>query len=277
MKYVVLGANGFVGKHLVSHLSKKKDSWDNYNQVIPVTRESFDLLDPLQCKKFIVEESRRGNIDVVIDCAVSFTDKNNFADTLNTLGIFMNFYQLSYHYNMFINLGSGAELDRSTNIEPSLKKEVVDVLPHDSYGFASNIKTRLCLEKNNFKTVRIFNCFGEGEKPTRLFPQLMKAGDEFVVYDNRYFDYICIQDLCTVVEYTARFDWDVTLFDAVYTRKYTIADVAAMFCKIHKPDTKVVVSSIGQNNYIGDGYWVNKHFQVPLKGLEWGLKNYFQA
>lgn len=278
MKYIILGAGGFVGKYLTAHLAKLKDPVSGMNnEVIPLTRKSFDLLDPMQCEKFVVEESRKGKIDVVIDCAVSYTNKDNFYDTLDTLGVFMNFYQLSNYFDTFINLGSGAELDRSTNIEPKLKKEPRNVLPFDSYGFACNIKARLCAEKENFKTIRIFNCFGLNERPTRLFPQLMLAEKKFVVRDNRYFDYICVQDLCTVVEWASKPTWNIDIVDAVYSEKYTVADVAAMFCKIHRPEVKVVIANTNENNYIGDGYWLNKHFQVPLKGLEWGLTNYFKA
>ena len=58
MKVAILGARGFVGRNLTLHLS-------NRHEVIPVTRETLDMLDPIAVRGFLKEHI----FDVVINCA----------------------------------------------------------------------------------------------------------------------------------------------------------------------------------------------------------------
>ena len=145
-KIAVLGANGFVGRSLARFLSQSY-------QVTPVTRDTLDMLDPIAVKIFLYENE----FDVILNCAAKMTDDIKLDDTRNNLGMFMNFYNNSNLFNKFINTGSGAEFDRSSDITNIKESDLFYRMPKDSYGWGQNIKSRLCqrlCNANKFKKYR---------------------------------------------------------------------------------------------------------------------------
>ena len=262
-KIAVLGGNGFVGSKLAQHLAKN-------NTVVPVTRTTIDLLDPQQVAEFLQTEQ----FDVVINAAAVMTDADAVADTRNNLGIFMNFHRNRQYFKKFINLASGAEYDRTTNIEDAEEETIFNCLPKDSYGFGQNIKSRIAAETPGFYNLRIFNCFGKGEIKTRIFPKLLTDTlDGFAISNDRYFDYFCIQDLCTVVEHFVNNNELAYDVNCVYKHKYKISEVAKMFLTVHKIDKEIIIESTSDNNYTGSGERLAE-LELPLIGLVQGLKNY---
>ena len=262
-KIAVIGGNGFVGSNLVSHMAKN-------NEVVSVTRSTIDLLDFDQVENFLKEHQ----FDVVINAAAVMTDADAIADTRNNLGIFMNFHQNRQYFKKFINLASGAEYDRTTNIEDAKEETIFNCLPKDSYGFGQNIKSRIAAETPGFYNLRIFNCFGKGEIKTRIFPKLLTDTlDGFAISNDRYFDYFCIQDLCTVVEHFVNNTELVYDINCVYKNKYKISEVAKMFLTLHKIDKEIIIESASDNNYTGSGTKLAA-LELPLLGLVQGLKNY---
>ena len=262
-KIAVLGAKGFVGSNLVRHLSQ-------HNTVFPVTRATIDLLDADQVAEFLKEQQ----FDIVINAAAVMTDNSAVTDTRNNLGIFMNFYHNRKYFKKFINLASGAEYDRSKNIEDAGEETIANCLPTDSYGFGQNMKSRISAETPGFYNLRIFNCFGKGEPTTRIFPKLLTDTlDGFAISNDRYFDYFCIQDLCTVVEHFVDNTELVYDVNCVYKNKYKISEVAKMFLTLHKIDKEIIIESTSDNNYTGSGTKLAA-LELPLLGLVQGLKNY---
>ena len=176
MRIAVLGARGFVGRSLSGYLL------DNYH-VTPVTRDTVDLLDPIDVARFLQDNM----FDVIVNCAAVMTDDATLHDARNNLGIFMNFYNNRVMFGKFINTASGAEFDRTTNIDCALESDIFKRMPKDSYGWGQNIKARLCAQTDNFYNIRIFNCFGQGELETRLFSRFLKQG-QLEISNDRYFD-----------------------------------------------------------------------------------------
>lgn len=264
MKIAVLGANGFVGSTLAKHLTTD-------NLVIPVTRQSIDLLNSQAVEQYL----KASKFDVVINAAASMTQAESITDIRNNFGIFMNFYSNSSHFGKFINLGSGAEFDRSTNINRVNESDIFHVLPKDSYGLGHNLKSRLCYDKDNFYTLRIFNCFGSGEIPTRIFPRFLnkEKGKLFQIVNDREFDYFSIQDLCTVVEhyvYNNNLPKDV---NCVYEKKYKISQAMKLFCQMQNLPQDICITSTSMNNYTGNDQLL-RSLKLPLSGLNYGFKNY---
>lgn len=258
MKIAVIGANGFVGSNLDKHLSKTY-------QVTPVIRTSVDLLNPVACFDYF----KTHQFDVVINAAAVM---NNVNDTYNNLGLFMNIHNARTTFGKFINLGSGAEFDRTRNIDCASPHDIFKVLPADTYGFGQNVKSRICYETDNFYTIRIFNCFGQGEISTRLFPKYLDSST-FSINNDRYFDYFSIQDLCTVVEHCVNNTWSIKDVNAVYSDKYKISEVLNKFCRLQNLEPKFTVDSTSLNNYTGDSDPLNS-LGITVQGLLHGLKNY---
>jgi nucleoside-diphosphate-sugar epimerase len=262
MKIAVLGANGFVGSNLVSHLLCN-------HLVTMVTRQTVNLLNPAAVKQFLEIQQ----FDIVINAAAIMTDKTVLADTRNNLGIFMNFYNNSHLFKKFINLASGAEYDRATNIDCVDESEIFNRLPADSYGFGQNIKSRLSVEKPGFYNLRIFNCFGPGEIQTRIFPKLLKSKTKFEITDDRYFDYFSIRDLCRVVDSFVTEDHVVYDVNCVYKDKHKISQAAELFAAVKQLKREIIVTSTSENNYTGSH--INLYsLNLRLDGLEKGFKEY---
>jgi GDP-L-fucose synthase len=264
MNVAVLGARGFVGSSLVEHLVKQ-------HIVYPITRNTLDLLDPMVVREYL----EKNKFDAVINAAAVMTNDKLLHDTRNNLGIYMNFYNNSSLFGKFINLASGAEYDRSKDINSITEDAIFRRMPLDSYGFGQNIKSRLSYQKNNFYNLRIFNCFGSAEQPTRIFPKFVREqiNPVFEIQNDRYFDYFSIQDLCKVVDSFIENDHTVKDVNCVYLEKLKISKVLEKFCNIKELKSNYVVVSTSNNNYCGSGealYSLN----IPLDGLETGLKNY---
>lgn len=262
MKIAVLGAKGFVGSNIVKFLSTK-------HNVVPVTRKTVDLLDPDKVKTFLEKEK----FDVVVNAAAVMTDEHAFSDTRNNLGIFMNFYNNAKLFNKFINLASGAEYDRTRNIDKADESLIFERMPHDSYGYGQNIKSRLATEKPGFYNLRIFNCFGKGESSTRVFPTFIAKKADFEIVGDRYFDFFSIQDLCKVVDSFVENNHVIYDVNCVYMKKYKISEIVRLFAQVRglQPDFKVFSES--QNNYTGSGEKLNS-LGIELEGLEKGFRDY---
>lgn len=257
MKIAVLGSNGFIGSNILTHFD-----------AIPITRQTIDLLDSQAVKQYL----KTNKFDVIINCAAVMTNNETLADARNNLGMFMNFYNNADLFGKFINTGSGAEFDRKYNIELAREEDIFTAMPSDSYGFGQNIKSRLCYDRDNFYTLRIFNCFGHGQQPTRIFPRYLNKTDTFKVQD-KYFDFFSIQDLLLVLDYyvaTKDLPKDVNMS---YKDKYLISEVLAKFCELNNLKKDFMVESTDKLNYTGS-YERLARLPIKLNGLEHGLENY---
>ena len=264
IKIAVLGANGFVGSSLAKYLEQ------TYT-VDHITRQSIDLLNPDQVREWL----RHCKFDVIINAATTMNSDILLDDTRNNLGLFMNFYNNRKLFKKFINLSSGAEFDRTQDINQFFEQQIFDVLPADSYGFGQNMKSRICWETDNFYTARIFNCFGVGEIVTRIFPRFLAATKKnpLIITNDREFDYFGIRDLCRLIEYFVENTSATKDVNAVYLKKYKISEVLERFTKLNYLVPNYKIDSAGGNRYTGSGRALDA-LPVQLLGLDYELKHY---
>lgn len=263
MKIAVLGARGFVGSSIASHLLHN-------HHVTPVTRDTLDVLDPRAVKDFL----KSNKFDVVVNCASMMTNNESIIDARNNFGMFMNFYDNSQYYGKFINTGSGAELDREFDLWHAEESLIFQRMPKDSYGWGQNMKSRLCYHTDNFYTIRIFNCFGRGEIDTRIFPKFLREG-RLEIANDRYFDYFSIQDLCRVVDNCIDTTWQVKDVNAVYKDKIKISQALELFCSANGLEPNFTVTSTSDNNYTGSAERLYS-LGIQLNGLEQGFREYLK-
>lgn len=264
MKIAVLGAGGFVGSSIAKYFAKD-------NLVIPVTRETINLLDPILVTKWL----SNNRFDIIVNAATTMNNNDLLDDTRNNLGLFMNFYNNRNLFDKFINFSSGAEFDRRNDIDQYQEEQIFSVMPADSYGFGQNIKSRISWDTPNFYTIRIFNCFGLGEISTRIFPRLLKATKQnpLKIVNDREFDYFGIRDLCRLTDYVIMNSPSSKDINAVYPEKLAISTVLAKFCSLSNVDPNYQIESVGGNRYTGSGRILNE-LPVQLLGLEHELKYY---
>ena len=267
MKIAVLGSKGFVGRNLADRFKYTG------HEVFELNRATIDLLDSKAVRHWL--ENNRP--DVVVNAAAIMGHPDLLKDTYNNLGIFMNFYDNAHNFGRMINLASGAEYDREQSLEKISESRIYDRLPADSYGFGQNIKSRLSSQRDNYYTLRIFNCFGPGEPKTRLIPRFLASDAEFKLSNDRYFDYFGIDDLYTVVKHFSTATYRYTPLrdvNCVYLDKVRISEFLSMFCKTRGiSNDSWSIESTSELHYTGSGDKL-ANLGIDLLGLEKCLERY---
>jgi GDP-L-fucose synthase len=261
---LVLGATGFVGGFITKHLQ------DRYCVYSP-TRQELDLTDYQSVLNYFAVNK----IDVVVNCAGS-VDSNliNFnADSAKTnLLIFGNLYAARNQFTKLINIGSGAEFDRSRGIDQFTEEMLFLSQPKDHYGLSKNIISRMSYNTDNFYTLRLFGVFGRTESSKRLLKKVI-SGEEVDVAD-RYFDYFYINDLIPVLEYYISNTPKHKDINVVYASKILLSEFLRKFCELHKAsDNNIKLSGSIGLNYTGSATKILE-LELPFIGIDQGLKDY---
>lgn len=259
MKLAIVGANGFIGSRLYNFFYTHHDT-------VPVTRKTVDLLDLSQLQRYLASQQ----FDCIVLCAA--TMNNDVSDVYNNLGIMLNFYHCRQLFGKIINTASGAEYDRTTDINQAVESDILIKQPADFYGLGQNLRSKICLRTDNFYNLRIFNCFGLNEIPTRIFPKLLQT-NELIIENDRYFDYFSIQDLYLVVDHFITHTPKFKDINCVYKEKFLISEVANRFIKIHNLNKKLKIISTSNKNYTGSADRISNS-GIILNGLDHGLINY---
>lgn len=267
-KILLIGATGFVGSNI---LQKLHNTYDIHS----ITKShNVDFAD-LDTVSNLLEQIKP---DVVINC-LTYGQKqlgpNPSLEVAKNISVFYNFLTCSDKFDQFINVGSGAEFDRAKNIDCAEEIDINKILPKDSYGFAKNLISRsIQSHAEKFITLRLFGCFGENEWPTRLLPKFLHSETALELQD-RYFDYISIQDFVQIVDYVIQQRPQVNDINCVYSDKLKLSEILSLFCKLQNLVPKFVVTAQSQFNYTGASSRLNYYKdQLRLQGLEQGLRDY---
>ena len=263
MRIAILGAKGFLGSYLTEHLIHN-------HYIIPVTRDTLDLTDYNQVDAWLGKAAP----DVIINCAVSGGGKNvndiNYSDVQRDLTIFLNFYN-NQSVKKYINIGSGAEFDRRTNITNAEEWDILNARPLESYGFTKNMIARMVMRRQNFYTLRLFGCFDSSEPDIRLFKKFKRDGK--ITIQDKYFDYISADDFARIVEHYCTSTDLFKDLNCVYEQKMLLSEQLRMFAKYHVPNGLIDSKMEKGLNYTGSNRNLSK-LKIPLKGLEQGIKDY---
>jgi len=263
MKIAVLGARGFLGSFLCRWLNKK-------HIVIEVTRNTLDLTDYISVSQWLMTVQP----DAVINCAISGGGQGiediSYSDVQRDLQIFLNFYNNTGGFK-YINISSGAEFDRRTDIDKKPESAILLSHPLESYGFTKNTIARMVLNRDNFYNLRLFGCFDRTDPPFRLFKKF-KLQQAIAVTD-RYFDYISASDFARVVDYYLQ---DIVLpkdINCVYEDKLLLSEQLKLFARYHITNAEINVIGTDNKNYTGNGQ-VLADLDILLEGLIKGIKKY---
>jgi len=262
-KVLILGANGFIGKYLVNNIHGVN--------IVPITRDDVDLNDYFSVMNLLIKE----NPYAVINCAMpgekSKIDNLDSNDVKNILGIFLNFYNLKGLFTKYINIGSGAEFDRETDIDCRCENSIADQVPSDNYGYVKNVIARLCMDNPKFVTLRLFGCFDKSEHADRLFAKLMR--NESIDVIDKDFDFFSAEDFCRVVIYCLNSKLLYKDLNCVYAEKLRLSEVLNKFIDIHRLTAQVNIVDVSRTNYTGAANRLTIE-NIKLAGLEQSIRNY---
>lgn len=268
MKILITGANGFIAKNLISGL---KD-----HEVIGIARQHLDLNNRIEVDRFF----KYNSFDIVIHCAIS-GGKRQIVDgpevLWENLSMFYNLLNNKSKFKKLINLASGAELDRSQQIN-LIYPDFKDKYPLDYYGMSKNIISRLVDSEKNMHNIRIFNVFGHNEDDHRMIKSSIKkyiSKKDIVIHQDKLMDFFYIEDLISLINYyidNNSFPKDI---NAVYKTKYHLSDIAEIINNLsdYKVDIKIEQPGFS-NSYVGKGM-ITEILPIKFKGLENSIKEVY--
>lgn len=266
MKILIIAKNSFLAKQIKDYFLNSE--YDLYFS----SREDFDLTSAEQTRNFFNVR----HYDVVVNCAINGGirgKEDTLQDFLNNIQMFKNLVDNRDGFGKLINFGSGAEFDRSLDIDSCSEEQIFTRSPKDYYGLSKNIITRIIYKYDKFFNIRIFGCFGKHEKESRFLKTNIKnalSNEPLNVHQDRFMDYISADDLCKILKFY--FDNNIELLpkdlNAVYKKKYTLKQLAKMV-KFHlNSESEILIQQEGlANSYTGSSERLSK-MDIKLSGLE---------
>lgn len=262
-KILIIGSSGFIGSHLAEALSKG-------HHVECIYKNNIDVLNTNQISNYLMSKK----FNVIINCLTfgGKEDVNSYSSDFvqKNITLFYNFFINSAYYDIFINIGSGAEFDKTTNINLAKEEDIFYKEPKDAYGFFKNFLARSINKQNKFTTLRLFGCFGKYEPSIRLLKKYQQQNLNVV---DRYFDFFSIQDFVEVVRHVINNNICGVDINCVYSDKLKISEFLSLYDRISNRQSNFVVDSTDVKNYTGNSSLLDS-IGVKLNGLYHGLRNY---
>lgn len=262
-KVLIVGSTGFVGSYLLKQFS-------NYYSVDCIDKNSINVLDKDQLSSYL----KHKKFNTIINCLTfgGKEDVNSFDSKFveKNFTLFYNFYINFEHYDLFVNIGSGAEFDKTTNIDMVQENDIFCRYPKEAYGFFKNSLARIINKQKKFTTLRLFGCFGKDEPGIRL---LKRYQQQHLQISDRYFDFFSVQDFAKVVKHVVDNNLDGVDINCVYPEKIKISEFLSLYDTINKRQSNFTITSLDDRNYTGDSSLLSA-LEVKLDGLEYGLGIY---
>lgn len=196
----VLGAGGFIGKNLI-----RDNDW------VGVYHKDIDLMSQIQVEEYF----NKHKYDMVIHCASvggSRLKNDDYDIVYKNIIMFENVVRVFKGKLIFFS--SGAALRGNP--------------PTDPYGLSKWIIDRRIEKIPNAHSLRIWGCYGPGEIPTR-FSAVCKRDGHVIIDQDRYFDFIDVEDVRTIVSDYVKGKRNEKEYNLVYPEKLLLSQWAKKF------------------------------------------------
>ena len=271
---LITGSGGFIGRNLKEHLSNK------YNLLCPRSFE-LDLTDTSAVQNYFKIHS----IDFVIHCAVKggargVVDDKSVIDI--NLAMFNNLKKFVDCEKRMITFGSGAQYDKSLPLTKIKEKDLGKSIPNDPYGYSKYLIAKEIQKTDNITCLNIFGCYGKYEKesrfPTYAIVQNLNC-EPVVINKNVVFDYLYIDDLCSIVEHFVENKPKEKIMNLTPTKSIGIFEIAQIVNSISDFQSPILFKEEGLNNeYTGDNALLLKEIRgFKFTSYEKGLKELFDV
>ena len=265
MNVLVTGSNGYIGNSIVE--SSIKDI-----NIFKGNRDTIDLFD----KHKVADYIKKNKIDCIIHCAIQGGNRMKQDDAsvfYNNLLIFENLFFCRDLVNKIINIASGAEFDRSFDINLKQEEDIYKAVPKDFYGLSKNLIAKKSLTVDNFYNLRLFGCFDENEIKTRFIKTciLKSENNETInINEDKVMDFFYLKDLITVIEYYLKNSSSYQDINLSYKEKFKLSQIAKKIIKSKNSKSEI---DIQKTEGLNDNGEFKKLISIPIKliGLEDGI------
>ena len=266
MNVLITGSNGYIGKSIFnSKIENVKFFHGN--------RQTINLFDKESIKSFIKENK----IDSIIHCAIEGSSrfKKDDANTFyNNILIFENLYHCRNLLHKAINLASGAEFDRETDIDFINEEDIFERIPKDYYGLSKNIIAKKALTANNFYNLRLFGCFDENELDSRFIKSCIlksRINENITIHEDKIMDFFYIGDLISIVKYFLLVNPVYKDINLSYKNKYKLSEIAKKIINETNSKNNIIIQKENSLNYNGN---FDKLLSLPItfEGIDRGIK-----
>jgi nucleoside-diphosphate-sugar epimerase len=247
MNIFITGANGFVGSHLKEYLN---NSYSKYTLFTPSSKE-LDLANEIAVDDYIL----LNKIDIIIHLANKGGDRVTL-DMKNVteynLRIFFNITKNEKKVKKIISFGSGAEYVKHKPIVNAKEDDYLQIQPLDEYGFYKSITSRFIEKAENIIQLRIFGAYGEYENyrfkfiSNAIVKNLLHL--PIIINKNVYFDYIYIDDLVKMIDWTIHNETKEKIYNVTTGTKIDLISLANLVNEISDFKSEMRVLNDGLNN-----------------------------
>lgn len=281
MNIFITGSNGFIGSHLKEYLN---DLYSEYVLFTPSSKE-LDLVNEEAVDSYIL----RNKIDIIIHLA----NRGGGRDTIDmknvteyNLRIFFNIAKHEKNVKKIISFGSGAEYSKHKPIVDALEEDYLDAQPLDEYGFYKSITSKYIEKSDNIVQLRIFGAYGEYENyrfkfiTNAIVKNLLKL--PIVINKNVYFDYIYIDDLLRMIDWTIHNETKEKIYNVTTGKKIDLITLANLVNETSDFKSEIKVLNDGLNNEYTSN---NERIMKELKNFKFTshkkaiqkMREYFKA
>ena len=245
MKILIIGANGFIGKHLREYFTKNS----TYTLLTPSSKElnisQEDSVDAYM-------EAHKP--DIIINCANrgGGRDSGNENIVHENLRMFFNIIKHSDKVSKIIHFGSGAEYSKHKPIV-DVKEEDADLaIPLDEYGFYKSVCSKFIEKSDNNLNLRIFGCYGEYENyefkfiSNAIVKNLLHL--PITINKNVFFDYIYVDDLVKIVDNFLHHDSKHKVYNLTTGKKIDLITLAHLINETSDFTSEIKIINDGLNN-----------------------------
>ena len=272
-RILITGGSGFIGKNLVELLGGK------YSISAPGRRE-LDLNDAKAVEGFL----KQNQFDAVVHAASSvlFSSKTGAGGAKASLEMFKNVARCSRHFGKMVQIGSGAEYDKSRPLVRVSEEEFGKSVPQDEYGLYKYKCSQYIEEEQNMVCLRLFGCFGKYEDYSSRFISNAICRSLFnlpitIANRNVAFSYLYVNDFARVAGHFIENDARHKSYTVAPDETADLLSIARKVNEISGSSLPIIVKNPGMGNeYSGD----NSRLRAEMPGfkftpMEQGLRELY--
>ena len=274
---LITGSTGFVGKNITGAFK------DTYNLFTP-NHKDLDLLDQMAVRQYFL----RNDIDTVIHCA-NFGGTRKIqakGDVLEkNVRMFFNITENNDHFAKLIHLGSGAEYNKSRNLQNISENEFGNFIPLDEYGFSKYIISKYIEKTENIYCLRLFGIFGKFEDyefkfiSNAIVKNLLHM--PITIWQNVKFSWIYIDDFLTILDYFLTHTPKKSIYNITPPTTTDLVSIAHLINSCSDFKSEICVENEGLNlEYSGNNAQLMKEIGnvsfIPMKSAIRDLIEYYK-